>query len=320
LECNGFFLEQLEEIAEKTWDIASSRAGSWYIDPMPPAFMFTSFNPTQRWPKEKIHDRYLNGTLPSDFFYQTALPKDNPFVTQDQWNTWGQMGDRYQKQFIEGDWTDFDDTDPKWVYEFDEVKHVMDNIPYLPAFPVKLGWDFNREPLTCVAMQMSPDIGDRNSFTHFIKEFHGDMQIRELCMHIKSTFPSAILEITGDSSGNKGDVGFENRNETHYTLIKRYLNINDKMMRLNSSNLEHHDSRLLVNTALSVLPNVKFSKQGVPKLISEYKYAKVDTEHNRPGHLLKDRKETNGNKLDLFDGSRYLWQTYYRKYIEKLLV
>lgn len=322
LECNGFFMEQAEELSEKTWQIAMSRSGSWYIDPMPPAFMFTTFNPTQRWPKAKFYEASLGGTLPDDYFYMNAKPSDNAYVTQDQWNTWGQMDERYQAQFIEGDWTDFDDKDPRWAYAFDERKHVAQSIPFLPTFPVYLGFDFNREPLTCVAMQKSPQIGLSNSFTHFIKELKGDWQLREICTQIRTTFPNSILYVTGDSSGNKGDVGYENRNDTHYTMIRKYLNLNEKNMDLNKSNLEHHDSRLLVNTALTILPNVKFCKRGCPTLIAEYKKAKVDVDSSRPGMLKKDRKndEEKENKLDLFDGSRYLWQTYYREYIEKAIV
>jgi phage terminase large subunit len=330
LECNGFFLEQAEELSEKTWQIAMSRAGSWYIDPMPPAFMFTTFNPTQRWPKQKFYESSLDGTLPEDYFYMNAKPSDNAYVTQDQWNTWGQMDERYQLQFIEGDWTDFDDIDPRWAYEFGD-RHIEDSIRFIQSMDVHLSFDFNREPLTCIACQKSPQIGLSNSFTHFIKQFKGDWQLREICQQIRTTFPASRFFVTGDSSGNKGDVGYESRNETHYTMIKKYLRLNDSQMHLSKSNLEHHDSRLLVNTALAVLPNVKFAKtlimndgriiEGCPTLIAEYKKAKVDVTNNRPGMLKKDRKndEEKENKLDLFDGSRYFWQKYYREYLEKMI-
>lgn len=313
-EANGFFLEQLEELSQKTWQIVMSRCGSWYIDNMPPALMFTTFNPTQRFPKQMFYDADRLGTLPDDTFYMNAKPSDNAFVTDDQWSTWKQMDERYQLQFIEGDWTDFDDTDPRWVYAFEDSKHLAVDIQLLKSFPVYLGFDFNREPLTCVSMQMSPHIGGRNSFTHFLKQFKGDWQLREICQQIKHTYPSSILYVTGDSSGNKGEIGYETRNETHYTLIQKYLKLHDRNMQLNSKNMELHDSRLLINTALTILPNVKFSQKGCPDLIHEYKWAKVDVTKQRPGALLKDREE---NKLDLFDGSRYLWQTYYKEWIEK---
>ncbi len=315
MECNGIFYEQLEELTETLWEIGSSRVGSWYIDPMPPAFVFTTFNPSQRWLKEKIWARYIAGTLPPDFYYQEALPRDNPFVTQDQWNTWEQMDSRYQAQYIAGDWTDFDDTDPRWAYAFDEGKHVRDTLPFLPSFPVYLSFDFNRDPLTCVAMQMTPQKqqGQRNSFVHFLREFTGPVQLKELCTQIKTAFPSSILFVTGDASGNKGDVGYDKRNDTHYRMIARYLRLSPKQLNKADGNLEHHDSRLLVNTLLYNYPNLHFSGAGCPTLIHEYKHAKVDENSSKPGHLKKDRAE---NKLDLFDGSRYFFQTYFKKYVD----
>ena len=62
---------------------------------------------------------YVNGSLTVPYFYMPALPKDNPFVTQDQWNAWGNMADRYKLQFIEGDWSNFIDTNNLWAFAFD---------------------------------------------------------------------------------------------------------------------------------------------------------------------------------------------------------
>jgi len=314
LECNGFFIEQLEEISEKTWQIAASRSGSWYIDPMPPAFLFTTFNPTQRWPKKHFYEANKDGTLPPDHYYMNALPTDNAYVTQDQWNTWGQMTPRYQKQFIEGDWTDFDDTDPRWLYGFEE-KHISDTVEFMPNYPICLCWDFNLEPLSCVVMQMSPQIGGAHAFLHFIDEFYGDVQLQELCTQIKAKYPASIMFITGDSSGNKGDVGYDNKNETHYKMIARFLNISEKNLHLNRRNLEHHDSRLLINTMLHNYPNIKYSKSGCPQLIHECRFAKVDITKPKGGALKKDRDD---HKLDLFDGHRYAYQQYFKEYVDKV--
>ena len=45
LETNGVFIEQGEEASPELWQKAIERAGSWYIDPMPPAFVFLTSNP-----------------------------------------------------------------------------------------------------------------------------------------------------------------------------------------------------------------------------------------------------------------------------------
>lgn len=317
LEINGVFFEQLEEINQKTWQVVMSRCGSWYIPDMPPAFMFTTFNPTQKWPKQFIYERWILDTLPDDFYYQSALPSDNAFVTADQWNTWGQMDERYQSQFIGGDWTNFDDTDPRWSYAFDSRTHVKDTLPFYPGFPVYLAFDFNREPMTCTAIQRSDTIGTPHSFVHFLKEYRGNWQLHEISARVLSDFPAATLFVCGDVSGKKGDVGYTERHMTHYKLLAQYLKINfKKQVHLNDKNLEHADSRLLVNTMLNCHPNVRFSREGCPQLIKEYEKSKVDLKHKNAGHLLKDRGD---NQLDLFDGSRYFWQTYYLQYLNKLL-
>lgn len=322
IEVNGIFLEQLEELSKEMWDMSISRSGSWYVDPMPPAFIFTTFNPTQRWAKQFLYERWRKNELPDDFFYMTALPSDNAFVTQDQYNAWETMDERRKKTLVEGDWTDFDDTDPRWAFAFDN-RHIKPVLPFLPTFPVYLGWDFNRDPLSCVAAQFSPNIGHRGSFLHWIGEFSEPVQLRELCMMIKARFPRNTLYVTGDSSGNKGDIGYERKNDTHYRMIQRYLNLSDRQMNLNKINLEHNDSRLLTNTMLSSYPNEFFAEKlqmpdgtlvdGVPRLIEEYKNAKVDSDHHKAGHLLKDR---NAFKLDLFDASRYVRQTYFKRWLD----
>lgn len=321
LEVNGFFAEQLEELSQKTWEMMISRAGSWYLEEgeeMPPAFIFTTFNPTQKWPKQFIYQRHLDGELPEDFYFQTALPSDNAFVTSDQWNAWGTMAQRFQDQFIKGDWTDFDDDDPRWCYSFNVNRHVKPTLPFYPAFPIYTMWDFNREPMTCTVAQRSTSIGTPDSFVHFIKEYKIDAQIHEICARINSDFPGSVKYVCGDVSGKKGDVGYNERHMTHYKLIAQAFNIKNfsAFVNLNKFNLEHGDSRLLVNTMLHVLPKVYFSYEGCPNLIAEYQAAKVDVDHVKSGHLLKDRQE---NKLDLFDGSRYFWQTYFLEYLDAML-
>jgi hypothetical protein len=150
-----------------------------------------------------------------------------------------------------------------------------------------------------------------------LKEFKEAVQLQEMCHRIKTTFPNSIFFVTGDVSGKKGDIGYNERNATHYRIIQSLLRLNDEQMHMNDYNLVHNDSRLLVNTMLNMYPNFHFSKEGCPNLIHEYKFAKVDVNHKDAGHLLKDRED---NQLDLFDGSRYAIQKYYKKYIDMVFL
>ena len=97
---------------------------------------------------------------------------------------------------------------------------------------------------------MSPSKGMQDSFCHTFEEFVGDIQLEELCGRIKARFPTSILFVTGDASGNQGDVAFAKRNSTYYTMVQSYLKLSDRQMQINSKNLEFNDSHNLCNTFL----------------------------------------------------------------------
>jgi hypothetical protein len=155
---------------------------------------------------------------------------------------------------------------------------------------------------------MSPSKGTQHSFIHGIKEFSGVIKIEEMCQRIRTTFPSSILHVTGDRSGQNEDVG---RNQTLYKMISGLLKIPEINMNLNSTNLEHADSRMLMNAMLASYPNVFISQAGCPNLIKQCERAKVDSESKKPSQLLKDRDM---NKNDEFDSARYFFQSYFLKY------
>lgn len=244
LETNWIFLEQLEEIQKKTWQICTSRVGSWYIDPMPPAFMFTTFNPTQKWPKEEIYMKSLNGELPPDFFYQTALPSDNAFVTEDQWSNWGTMDERYQKQFIAGDWTNFDETDNLFAYCYDASKHLGE-VEYNPRVTLILSFDFNVDPITCFVSQVY------GGCLYGIEQISlSNSDIYKLCEYIKVKYGDATdITVTGDASG-KNRSALTKDNINYYQIIKRQLNLHISRFKVPEANPPLEENRVLVNAVL----------------------------------------------------------------------
>lgn len=215
---------------------------------------------------------------------------------------------------IKGDWG-LPENDAPWLYSFDETKHVKDKLPYLRTWYVYLSFDFNREPVTCVAFQKSPSIGMPDSFLHFLKEFGGNYQLKELCTRIRAFFPGAIFFVTGDRTGKNGNVGFEQRHATYYTMIQKYLRLTDKQMHIEGKNMEHNDSRNLINTLLYNMPKIYISKEGCPNTIQDCLLAQVDDKSNTPGKIKKDRDMF---KMDYFDCFRYPFQTYYADYANKV--
>lgn len=270
----------------------------------------TFFDPLDR---HKLHPDYQDVALLNRSTY-----KDNEFIDQEaylQTLLKSAAGNKNRVRVnIEGDWG-LPENNAPWLYSFDESKHVKDKLLYLRTWPVYLSFDFNREPVTCVAFQKSPSIGMQDSFLHFLKEFGGNYQLKELCARIKAFFPGAIFFVTGDRTGKNGNVGFEQRHATYYTMIQKYLRLSDKQMNIDGKNMEHNDSRNLINTLLYNLQRIYISREGCPNTINDCLIAQVDETSSTPGKIKKDRDLF---KMDYFDCFRYPFQTYYADYANKV--
>lgn len=274
------------------------------------------FNPVheQHWLKKHFFDKPQ-----PDCYIRHATYKDNPFLTdkdREQIEWLRQYNYNQYRIYALGEWGVTDNADP-WLFAFDAAKHLRPSLAFMPSYPVYLSFDFNRQPVSCVAVQMSPHKGGADSFVHFIKEFSAAAQLQELCAQIKAAFPASILYVTGDASGNHGDIGFEKRNDTYYQMIRSYLNIHPRLMQLNSRNLEHNDSRNLINMLFAQYPSLLISESGCPTLADDCRIAKVDENSPRPGTLKKDRQVY---KMDMFDAMRYFFQSYFKDYVNKVVM
>jgi phage terminase large subunit len=273
-----------------------------------------TFNPVheEHWLKKHFFDQEME-----DKVHCKSTYNDNPFITgkDREQIEWMKRYDHNQyRVYALGEWGLRTNTMP-WLFAFNRERHLRPVLPFLPSYPVHLSFDFNREPVSCIAVQMSPHRGAHDSFVHFIKEFAADVQLKELCARIRAAFPASILYVTGDASGNRGDIGFDHRHSTYYQMIRSYLGISERLMHLNPRNLMHHDSRQLINMLFSDYPNILISQAGCPLLANDCIIATVDDESSKPGMLKKDR---NMYKMDLFDALRYFFQTYFKDYADKV--
>lgn len=300
LETNGVFLEQLEELSRKLLDISVSRIGSWYIEPMPPAFLFTTLNPTQKWPKEYLHERSLTGELPPDWLYQTALPKDNAFVTQDQWNAWATMDERYQKQFIEGDWTNFDEKDNRFCYCYVRSKHVGATT-LSRGREVYLSFDFNKDPITCGVFQ------HYNGWIYGIEQIKlGNSNIYDLCDRILAKYAGCMFLVTGDATGRAGTALVKD-NINYYTVIKSKLSLSMPQLKVPTVNPTMEENRVLVNYVLHNC-NVVVDKERCAPLIYDFENARVLPD----GSLDKSNRNDPTKQLDNLDTFRYYLNTFHK--------
>lgn len=91
-------------------------------------------------------------------------------------------------------------------------------------------------------------------------------------------------------------------------MIAGLLGVNDKLLNLNNSNLEHADSYALMNAMFHNYPNIAIDPQ-CSLLIADCHKAQSDPKSSKPLSLNKRRED--GFEMDLFDAMRYFFQTYF---------
>lgn len=306
---NRVVIEEASELEEEDMLEVNRR-----VRGMPDIQITINFNPIHEnhWLKKMYFDNPRKRTTVIKSTYH-----DNPFLSdedREEIEYLKQYNFNQYRIYALGEWGITENNAP-WLFAFNMEKHVKESLPFLPTYPVYLSFDFNREPISCLAAQMSPSRGTKNSFVHFIKEFSGNVQLEELCTRVLATFPNSILYVTGDASGNAGDVAFEQRNATYYKMIQSYLRLSPKQMNIFSKNMEHNDSRNLCNTMMHNLDNVYISQEGCPILIKDCHIATVDETKLKAGVLKKDREIY---KMDMFDAFRYYFQAYFSDMLDKV--
>jgi hypothetical protein len=295
LETNGILYEQIEELSEKLWQMGSSRVGSWYTDPMPKPVTLATFNPAQTWIRERIYEPYRAGTLTAPYYYMTALPSDNAYVTADQWEAWGRLDDRYRQQYIEGDWTDHSAQDGLWAFAFDPERHVVKGeMAPDPQHILYLSFDFNRNPICCSVIQC---IDQQIRVIETIKLANSD--IYALCRHILALYPGHIYMVTGDASGHSSSAMVEN-STTYYTVIKKQLNLTTGQLRVPTSNPRLANNQVLINTILSQY-DVRINAHKARGLIYDLRNVKMESD----GTILKANRNDPAQQADALDTFRY---------------
>jgi hypothetical protein len=261
---------------------------------MPPPFIFTTFNPTQKWVKKKFYEPYKNGELKEPYFFLEALPDDNPFVTQDQWSAWKTLDPINYDRFIKGDWNAFT-VKKKFAYAFDEQKHVKP-CKYDDSDYVYLSFDFNIDPMTCVAAQYI------DGQIRFIREFRiSESNIYEMCEVILSAFdPAPTFIVTGDASGKNSSALVRGR-LNYYKVIKAQLGLLDTQLKVPTFNPAISDSRIVTN---SILANFDLIiDPSCETLIEDIKF--VEVKESESGKGIEIDKTKDKHKGHIFDGFRY---------------
>ena len=194
-----------------------------------------------------------------------------------------------------------------FAYAFDAQRHVV-GCGYEPRLELCLSFDFNVDPITCIAAQHT-GIG---TGIKVLKEYRlENSDIYELCARIRSDFPKALMLVTGDATGQARSA-LTKGNINYYQVIRQELGLGQGQMRQPSINPAHKDVRVLINSLLSntdiiIDPSCKY-------LVQDLKYVEADDE----GGLDKSKEQTAAKIGHLFQAWYYYLNTFHGRFIKMI--
>lgn len=306
IEANFFLIEEGQECQRKTFEKCKLRAGRNIIpglDKQPNPMILVTCNPSQNWTKELFHEPFVNGTLTSDHFYLQSLMKDNPSLPESYLNGLENLDEVTREIFVNGNW-DVMNVERPFAYAFNKFKTVKSNLEFNKNEPIILSFDFNVDPITCVAGQ---SYGGK---IRILKEFRlRNSDIYNLCSVIKTTFGNPFFIVTGDASGanrsamTKGAMNF-------YSIIRDELGLSKSQFKVPSINPSIKNSRVLLNSMLERHTDLLIDSS-CQYLINDL--ISVQTDSNGDIDKSKDKHLT--HLLDCF--RYYLW-TFHHDFIRFL--
>ena len=307
LETNGILYEQIEELSRQVWEVGNSRLGSWYIEPMPCPITLATFNPTQTWVKEFIYEPFTEGTLTAPYFFMPALPSDNAYVTAEQWRAWSRLDERYQQQYIHGDWTDFADRDHLWAFAYDPARHIARQEHAADRNHVLyLSFDFNRNPICCSVLQR---IGDQLRVIETIKLAQSD--INAMCQYIKTYYAGFLYQVTGDASG-KNSTALVSDNINYYSVIRRELNLSQHQLLVPTANPPLAENQVLVNSLLAHY-DIQINATKAKGLLYDLGNVKMHAD----GTIVKQHRSDPTQQADALDTFRYYCNVFHSDFLRR---
>jgi len=312
LETNGILLEQMEGLSEKLLTRSIERVGSWYLPKMPIPLILGTFNPTDTWVKDKIYDPYVLGKLPDTVDFTEALPKDNPYVTAEQWANWENLDPISRAQMIEGIWQFLQDV-KLFAYSFHKDKHVIDVQTEKGAafmtpdkrLPLYCVFDFNVDPVTCLICQRY-----KTDWAKVIAEYRlRNSDIFALTAKVMEDWGDFYLIATGDATG-RARSALVKGNRTYIKTVMQELSLSPKQMQFPKSNPSVRNTRILMNSLFHKHGNIWISSN-CQFLIDDLRTVKV----NEKGEIDKTK---DARKTHLLDDLRYFFWNYFRSFVGRI--
>lgn len=250
-EFTDLFVDEVQEIEERAWEIAISRIRyNLHLLPVPKPKALGCANPEHCWVKLRfISDKDNNPIdLPASLAVVSAKLTDNPdkeFVATYTENLKG-LSNFDQRRLLYGDWTAINTAGNKFYHAF-ELRDHTGPVEFAPALPIHISFDQNVVPyITATLWQVhKTDAGYcLQAFDEFCLEYPRN-NTTALCVAIRDKYQhhSPQVFLYGDASGNRRDT---RSNETDYTIARRELarfltNSSDRTERRNPPVLRRRD-------------------------------------------------------------------------------
>lgn len=156
LEVGWGAIDEASELDDTLFNIFATRVGWWKLPDksVPEQKIYLASNPGagflyNRWVKayEGIAD------FNPDFVFYPALPKDNPYITQDFIeNLYKVLPQNLAQRYLDGSWHVVLEDNPVYGNDFNPSIHATNVLKPNPHLPIYLGFDFGLTP-ACVFCQ-----------------------------------------------------------------------------------------------------------------------------------------------------------------------
>lgn len=229
----------------------------------------------------------------------------NPMLSQDELDEIkSQLDDLTWAQEFLAEYVDF--AGRPFAYSFDPARHVGKTGKPKISLPLDLSFDFNVDPITCLACQHSEDKQE----IRIHKEFRlKNSDIYELCDAIITEYgDDYYFRVTGDASGNNRSA-MVGDNLNYYKIIIKKLKLEDQLF-VPAANPLHRNSRVLTNSLFKRHPSVLIDEDECPFLILDNKFV----ECNEDGDIDKTGDKHRGH---LIDCERYYFNTWHSDFLRK---
>lgn len=151
LYVNGAFLSEADELASESRDAARSRCGSYkgsYVmrdgqKIFPPALFAMDCNPNQGPLKTDFYLAEKNGTLPANRYFQNFKIRENPYITEKDFERFKDWPVDLVARFIDGDWDAV--SDALQLIPWDTIHKAYNEVEDTGEGGYSLGVDVARE-------------------------------------------------------------------------------------------------------------------------------------------------------------------------------